>query len=476
MLLELLLIILFASGLVILGWAYGDTSSADSFNMGGRSANWIHVAFGAFTVVGAGEYVGVTQYAYEIGGYAFALTAGFAAGALFLAIFAARLRAFAEPLRLDSLPDLVAERHGRLASAATSLISCTALTALLVIQLVVGGAALTALAGFHMWISIILITLVVGLYVWFGGLKAIFFTDIVQGSAMLAFLGILSFAIFLGLDTVLLPGDPDASAQKLFPTDLFPPLIENGSFSAGWFALVLFVSGMFAISGGADVWQRLFASRGASTGAKGLASTAVFYLVFGFLLTLVALHISSWLPEAKPADSFIEYVSSLPTWLLAVALVGVFAGSISTADAEVLVLSVVISRELERWGLNPVIEVKDSQRATALLSVVALALALMFSDDVGAIFTVLLFLLMISGPVAWMAVIGRGSNASCFLGQLISLAIFGGLWQSDRLLADGWSLLVPLPVLIACLPLSANPLPQPDLQQDLEHSDDATVS
>lgn len=69
-------------------------------------------------------------------------------------------------------------------------------------------------------------------------------------------------------------------------------------------------------------------------------------------------------------------------------------------------------------------------------------------DQLSDVFAILLFLLMISGPVAWLALAGRGNTTFMVLGILSSLAIFAWLWNDKLLLSGLWSLLIPTPLLV----------------------------
>lgn len=80
-------LIVFALVLMLLGWAFGDTSSSEAFTMADRKARAILVAFGAFTVVGSSTFIGVTQFTYTVGAYAGSLGLGAGLGAFALGYF-----------------------------------------------------------------------------------------------------------------------------------------------------------------------------------------------------------------------------------------------------------------------------------------------------------------------------------------------------------------------------------------------------
>lgn len=347
----------FAAVLVLLGWVYGDVSDAEQFNMGGRKVGWIRLTFGVFTVVGAGELVGVTAFTKSVGLFSFTLFIGIAIGALILAFGTRAAHKLAGEKKFQSLPDFVAYRYGRISSLLTALVNVSALGALLLIQFAIGGVALAHLLSINPVYTILLLAGVVAAYVWLGGLKAILITDVVQGTAMFLFLG------FLFLVTIVIVGPQRGPNVGLTVPSLGQVLGEP----AAWqFVLVLFVAGVTAVSGGADLWLRVFIGDQGNwehSVRRGFLFSALFFLVFGLGLSFVSVEIWSQLPAATDENLAFEIylLEHVPITLFALGVVGLFAAVISTADAELHVLSVVISSELNRWRKNPKIEDFDTR-------------------------------------------------------------------------------------------------------------------
>ncbi len=444
---EITVLIIFSLVILYLGWAHGDSSTAENFNMAGREAGWIRVAFGAFTVVGAGEYVGVTAYTKDFGLYTFSLFFGISLGAIVIALFGRRAFMDSRRLKFSSLPDFVNHYYGRCASLLTSLISIAGLGALLLIQFSLGGSILAAFLNIHLAIAIFVIALVVIGYVCLGGLKAILFTDVVQGIAMLLFLLSIVGSLYLTAN-----GTHFAEIER---SALFPPLIINDDASGLYFCIVLFFSGFAAVSGGADIWQRLFCASNFEYARRGFLLSAVLYLVFGALLLMLAVQI---LGEVNPqtadetSNAFIQYFTDniSPFWLGA-AVIGIFAGIISTADAELLVVSVLVSREMNRYGLNKNVDSYDTKLIAFGLGIVAAFGGYFAVGRLDTVFTILLFLLLITGGVSWVSLLGRGSKKSVTICMLLSIVIFSIELISGHLFKDLWSLLVPTPFFVSLL-------------------------
>jgi Na+/proline symporter len=438
----IIILVFFALVILYLGWAHGDSSTAEAFNMGGREAGWIKVAFGAFTVVGAGEFVGVTAYAKDFGLYSFSLFLGIALGAIIIATCGRAAFADSQTFTFSSLPDYVAHYYGRCASLLVSLVSIAALGALLLIQFSLGGAILASFLDVHLAWAIGAIAAVVIGYVCVGGLKAILFTDVVQGTAMLLFLLSIVTSLYITGGGGELP-------------QLFPPLIIDGDASGLYFCIVLFFSGLAAVSGGADLWQRLFCASTFKHARRGFFLSAALYLVFGALLMILAVHILGTVNPQTPEETGLAFITYFtdhisPFWL-GIAVIGIFAGVISTADAELLVISILSSCEMNRYGLNKEVDSADTKWIVLGFGIAAAIGGYFAAGKLEEVFTILLFLLLITGGVAWICLLRKGSKLSVTVGLVLSIVIFVAEWVTGYLFSAMWSLLVPVPLLASLL-------------------------
>lgn len=430
---------IFAMILVYLGWSHGDSSTPEGFNMADRSANWARVAFGAFTVVGAGEFVGMTAYTYDIGLSAFFLALGFSLGAIILAATSKNVYELSRELKFDSLPDVIAHRFGRFSSLIITTISILALGSLLLIQFSLGGVIISQFLKIDLHWAVAAIAVVVIAYVWLGGMKAILFTDMVQGTAMLIFLSTIVASLAFTSDSFL----------RNIEEFGFISLVSEGSTANLSFTFILLFSGATAISGGIDLWQRLFVGKSYVESRRGLFFSAFLFAIFGLLLTLLAIQIISVVAPENAGTAFEEYFTiHLPRFWLAMAVVGLFAGIISTADAELLVISIATSRELKRFGLNESIESKDTRWISLILGIFFAIGGYLATGKLDAVFSILLFLLMITGVAGWVILFNRGSKTIFLPTLIVSVGIFAMLWFNGLLFVELWSLLIPAPLFV----------------------------
>lgn len=436
---ELLALGIFSVVLVWLGWLFGDVTTSDAYSTANRASKTIFVAFGAFTIVGASTFIGVTQFTYIVGFYAIALGVGATVGAIALALNSRSAYEVSRSKNLDTLPDSVAAYYGIVPGSIVTIFSVIGLFALLTIQISAGGIMISAISELTIEMSIFLMGMVVALYVYLGGLKAIFITDLVQGVAMFVLIGGALVVMYA------------TGFQKPTLDVAFPAIFEPNSWGVQGFIAVLFVVGFLSISGGADVWLRLFSAESPRSARNGLLVSSVMFFLFLFILTLFGLGVVVALPEAAPGSAFLQFVQTeLPDWIMPVIVVGIFAGAISTADAETHVISTMITSEVERWRGKDNVSDGQSLMIARGIAVFALVASAFFAYDagesLGSLYNAFLNILMITGVAAWAVLLKRGRPATMTIGLLASMGVFVYLLVADRMFVGAWSLLVPAPL------------------------------
>lgn len=442
------IVFIFSALLIYIGWAFGDDDSVDGYTLASRSAKALFIAFGVFTVVGASTFIGVTQYAYSVAGYASALGVGAFLGAIALAWKKGDIQRIAARENFVSLPDVVAKAYGRPAGLLVSLISVAGLGCLLLIQISAGGLLIALLTGVTVVTGQVFIGLVVATYVILGGLKGIFITDVLQGVAM--FVMLTALIVALAFTDLPLAGIDD----------LFPQTLAIGNEAGILFLLVLFFSGFFSISGGADIWLRMFSSDEPKNATKGLVSSGVLFLIFLGLLTYLGMSIVLSIPDAPPGEAFLLFMQNeVPTLALPFIVLGVYAGAISTADAETHVIGAIVVNEMKRWRALPERflkrnELQISKFIAGLVVVIAIVIAITAGRDLGVIYTMFLSILMASGAAAWSVLLKRGSPISMTLGLILAIAVFSYLVLTNSLFSGANSLLIPAILLAFTLPVS----------------------
>lgn len=423
-------LIIFSLAMIVIGIAQRPNSSAD-FHIKEREVNTLELSVATFTMLGGGEFITLTALAYLYGYWGILYFGGVAIGFVVFAFLAKRAREQATARDLHSLPDYFYVHFGRVASILATTFSCFALGALLLLQFVVGGLMIATVAGIPAWTCIVGLAFVVGVYVYLAGFHGVLATDKMQAFVMVAAL------IALTIGYALLPVPLQTENLQLH---VMPGLGDS---------IPLILLGAFAVLGGGDVWQRVFSAESDKTVRKGLLINALGWIVFGMIFVWLALQIQMRFPQADPNNAFFDMLGSgLPDWLAAMVTLMLISAVISTADIEIFVLAVMLNKEVNRTTGHEM-----TRRATKFyvlgICIVSCALGLLFQDIV-SIYFLLLYLLMIMGPIAFARLLGRGTPALAVSGLIGGLVVLLILVFTEKT-TGAYQLLVIVPPLIAFL-------------------------
>ncbi|MCI5043241.1 MAG: hypothetical protein MRY72_00965, partial [Aquisalinus sp.] len=191
---------------------------------------------------------------------------------------------------------------------------------------------------------------------------------------------------------------------------------------------------------------------------RGLLLTGLLFCLFGLLVLWLAQFIIGTNPASADGfdsnNAFIDYIlNDLHPFFKYLALIGLFAALVSTADAELLVIGLMLSKELNRWEINRNLEPKDTRYGVIIIGLVLGLVGYFLRDYLVDIFYALLNLLMITGPIAWLTLFQRGKSNLLNVAILGSWGVFLYLLSSGNLANGYYPLLIPLPILL-CLFIS----------------------
>ena len=420
-------LIVYSIALIWIGAVYRKGTSSE-FHIADRKVGYLRLAASTFTLIGGGEFVTLTALTYFFGFWSLLFFVGVALGFVVLSFLVEQARTNAAENDLQSLPDYFYLHFGRLGSVSSTLLASSSLVALLLIQFIVGGLMLNAVTQFPVWVCTTGMAIVVGCYVLFGGFRGVLATDVIQATIMFILIFIL-FAAYVGI-----PDPASATSAE----HVLPPIGE---------AAPLLLLGFFAVLGGADVWQRVFSGKNDRDVRKGLLLNAAAWLVFGLIVVLIALTIQGQHPDADPNVAFFLLLSGdLPGWLSAMLALLLFSALLSTADTELFVLSVMANKEINRitkGEISPRVT-----RISILVIVLAVAVVALFVDQPLDIYFVILYFMMILGPIALARLLGRGRTRLAILGIAGGVATLVALIVFERL-AGVYQLLIIVPSLLA---------------------------
>jgi len=338
-------------------------------------------------------FVGLIGFTYAYGVQAVWLQLGWVVGdALCWVRFHRRVRERSGDLEANGVPALVATdergRTDRVVAGAAALLTFFFLAGYAAAQLQAGSTALHALFGWDARVGAILGAVIVVLYSFAGGLRASIWTDAAQ-----------SFVMLFAMIALLV-----ACALALPPSELFAALHTEDPSLVQWmpselafgFPLYLlgFVFGGLGVLGQPHILVRTMSLDDPRSIPKARAIYFAWFVPFSIAAVLVGLYArvlplelvteGTTVPIGELAMPALAK-SLLPDALVGLALAGLFAATISTADSQLLACSAAITQDLApRW--------KDDYRAgkLATLAVGALALVLALNADEGVFSLVLM--------------------------------------------------------------------------------------
>jgi sodium/proline symporter len=381
-------------------------------------------------------FVGLIGFTYAYGVQAVWLQLGWVVGdALCWVRFHRRVRERSGDLDANGVPALVATdergRTDRVIAGAAALLTFFFLAGYAAAQLQAGSTALHALFGWDARVGAVLGAVIVVLYSFAGGLRASIWTDAAQ-----------SFVMLFAMVALLV-----ACALALPPSELFAALHTEDPSLVQWmpselafgFPLYLlgFVFGGLGVLGQPHILVRTMSLDDPRSIPNARAIYFAWFVPFSVAAVLVGLYArvlplelvteGTTVPIGELAMPALAK-SLLPDALVGLALAGLFAATISTADSQLLACSAAITQDLApRW--------KDDYRAgkLATLAVGALALGLALHADEGVFSLVLMAWSALGaslGPLLVLRLAGRPVARATALFMMSSgvVTVFG--WRA----------------------------------------------
>lgn len=435
------------------GWiarrARREDSLAD-FYLAGRGFGVAVLLMTLFATQYSGNtFFGFTGNAYRQG-YAWVMSLHFmTAVVVFYLLFAPQLRRRAAERGYVTPPDFLHDRFAmRAVSVIGALVMIVALGNYLLAQLMAMGRAMQGLAGGGgadaYRLGVVALAFIMVLYGTLGGMRAVAWTDAIQGVIMIFGIGIAFLLVFehygtLGEATrrLLASGDP-ALAAKVAPPD--------GRTVREWLSYVL----MFGLAGSLypQAIQRIYAARSTRVLRRSLAVMVFLPLPTTLMALTVGVVGLAYVPglEGPDSDRIFTVVlrgvqqSSLAGHVLVVLLISaVLAAMMSTADSALLSISSMLTNDLYRPLARPAATQAELTRVGKVFSwaliaaLVAVAIALEERASLIELIDRKFDLLIQLAPAFFLGVRWRGLRAGPTLagmlaGLTVALALAFGPW------------------------------------------------
>ncbi len=383
-------------------------------------------------------FIGMIAYTYRMGIESLWMMVGWVCGDLLMWLFVhPRVRHASEKEQVSSLAGLLGTRDGRVCRPVVIVAGFITVLFLAVYaagQLKAGSTALTALFDWGDEVGVLIGAAIVILYSFAGGIRADIWTDAAQSFVMIISMGMILIAGYLKI------GGWEALTHNLALQDsglvaIFP---DNLNFGIVPFVLGFMFAGM-AAAGQPHLMTRLMAIE--STGAIRRAAVYYFgwYVPFFLLSIGVGLYCRAilpdlnTLPEAQVLDEPTELalplitMELLPDVFVGLALAGLFAATVSTADSQIIVCSGSITQDIApRWRDSYI----ASKLGTFAITGFALLIALYAPEGVFGLVLIAWSALGASlGSVLAVRLFGGKLNAATAIAMMLAAVMVVSLWH-----------------------------------------------
>jgi SSS family solute:Na+ symporter len=299
------------------------------------------------SLVGGWMFFGLCAIGYQAGVVGFAIGIGYSIGLLILARAIPRIKQAMEAANCDTMDDLVGARYGPGAQVCVTAINLLVFLGILAAQFIAMTAFLAVFAQIESSWAFYVAVAVVLVYTAMAGFKGVLLTDVWQFYV----LAVTAVVIF-----VLMTVHTDWSSVSALGKEYFTGMGYGVGFLVG--VVLLFPWSLLVRT---DLWQRVASAKDPRAAQRAFSVSGGVLLVFYILLTAVGIYGRAALGEGvNPTTSgFVHFLSIVRgssdqslslagNVFLSVLSLGVFAALLSTADTNLNIVSLTLSKLLRR--------------------------------------------------------------------------------------------------------------------------------
>ncbi|MFH1636863.1 MAG: hypothetical protein ABIB71_00385 [Candidatus Woesearchaeota archaeon] len=313
--LDIILVIAYFVAIVIVGYLSSRKESEEEFLIGNKKIGiWHNIATLTATKITASLFITYVALVYVFGIGALWIFIGAGFGYLLFLLFGIKLKKEGDKYNYYSIADYFYHHYGyftgKLSSITIFLITFLNFT----IQIIGGAIILENLIDLSFFYGVLIVSGVILFYLYIGGFKAVVKTDVVQ------FVSIVLLLVILGI--------------FLFTNFSYEP--SQWSLLSPGIGIIIsfFIVGVLFPFSAPDLWQRVLAAKSVKALKKSFVLTTIFYVLFGALLSFIAIIIKLKLPGIDANAALVQgFIQLLPAGLLGLALIPLFAAIMSSADS-----------------------------------------------------------------------------------------------------------------------------------------------
>lgn len=413
-------------------------SSVSSYFLAGKSLGIVALFFTLYATQYSGNtVVGYAPAAYRQGFPWWQSVMFFTFIVAVYLLFAPRLYAISKKRSFVTPVDWI--RH-RFNSTAVSLLALMlmlwGLGNYLLEQLVAMGQGIAGLTGntIPYQLGVVAFVVVMLAYAWMGGMRAVAFTDVMQGIALL-----VGIVVLVTGSLYLIGGDLSSSTQYLLANEPEKATVPPLDISVSWLSLVLVVG--FGAAVYPHAIQRIYAAESERTLKRSLGFMALMPPVTAGLVFVVGIVGISLFPGLSEDESeqlvglIANEVAGINLFFfLAMILLfgGVVAAIVSTADSALLSFASMISKDVYAQYVNPAAPERRQVQIGKVAEVVVIAAILLIAlDPPGTLFAIFVLKFELIAQLAPAFILGlywkRLSAVPVFVGMLAGALLAGGM-------------------------------------------------
>lgn len=420
-------------------------------------------------------FIGMIAYTYRLGLESVWMMFGWIFGDLIGWLWIhPRVRRESDRQDINTLPAFIGTRDSganRPLIVVAGLITLVFLSVYAAGQLKAGSTALHALFGWDMRVGALIGTVIVIIYSYAGGIRADIWTDAAQSFVMIFSMGLLMIAGYMEIGGI--PAlfanleSQDPSLIRWFPDELalgVPPFILGFLFAG------------FGAVGQPHLMTRIMAIESTSAIKRARVYYFLWFIPFFLASVGVGLYARAILPEmtSMPIAQALEEPTELalplltrellPDVFVGIALAGLFAAAISTADSQIIVCSGAITQDVHpRWRGSYM----ASKLATFAVTATALSIALFAPEGVFVLVLVAWSALGSSlGPILVIRVFSLPLSTATGIAMMAAGVVTVSLWQVSGLDDDAFKMMPGMVASFAVYGLSRLPWSEPARVQE----------
>ena len=327
-------------------------------------------------------------------------------------------------------PDFIESRYDSRTRIVATITTVVAYIAFAAGQLAAAAAILQTLLGWDYTATLLLASSIIVVYTATGGFLAVTYTDWVQ--LLLLYVGV----VFIGIPVAISKGGTWAA----FTTGLPDVYFDLGGW--GWpTILAMAVSIPLSFFVAMDSYTRTFSARSEETARRGALLAAAFLVPFAFAAVWLGMTSAILYPGAESSGILSTFIlQEFPTGLKGLALVGILAALMSTADICILTASANITCDVYKRYVNPEIAPTKLLRMSMGASLVIGTLAVLMAWGMRDVIDILLLAFTVNSaglfiPTLAMVYMSGVSKGAAFWSITLSLTtvltLYIGSFLSD---------------------------------------------